>query len=510
MAEEPRTDLTAWPVEYDWLRIFGAAKMALHPAKLVLALVSLVLTFAWGTALDGAWKLSGQGEDGMAIVRFAGPESTATAELQTEELLASKLLAAAIKSATPGGAVDATVPSTEANHGIFELWRDHSLSHVQSALHATTDLNFRGRNSVWHSAGMLCHGTRWMVSQHFFFAILFLLGTLAIWSFGGGAICRIAAVQFACDEKIGIRQALRFTRERFFSGFFVSPLLPLCIMLVIGLLLSIGGFFLWIPGIGNIFSVLFVLALLGGLAIAFVLIGCVGGGSFFWPTVAVEGSDGFDAISRSFSYFFGRPLKTIIYGLIALVWGGICWVIFQFVLWMALRITHACVSFGVGGFCTHWWGIREEAGEGMTKLDVLWRAPITDLYSMGDRAHMGGWEIFAAMVIGIWVLIAIGLLWSFLASFYFSSSTIVYYLLRRDVDATDYDDVYIDEEEEEAYEEEMEQAKPPAAEAPQQVEEDVPPPAASLAPEPAPPPEPEEQPDEPTDEKPDESPGENT
>ena len=452
MADEPQTSLTAGPGVRDWLRIFGAARMALHPTKLVLALAALMLTYCWGVILDGAWGISGRGVEGTALARFVHPESVPAAEAAAGEF------------------------------GICQLWGQHAHMSVQRAMHAACTLNFRGPGSLWEAAGGLCDATRWMVSEHLFFAILFFVGTLAIWSLFGPAICRIAAVQFARDEKIGIGSALKFAWEKFVSGFFISPLLPIWIMLGIALLLAIGGFFLWIPGIGNLFALLFPLALAGGFAIVCVLIGCAGGGSFFWPTVAVEGSDGFDAISRSFSYFFGRPVKAILYGLTALVWGGICWVILKYVLWLTLRVTHTCVAFGTG-----WGGARGAAGEEVTKLDVLWIAPrLSDLYETGGGLLMGGWEIFAAICIGICVLLAIGLLWAFLASFYFSGSTIIYYLLRRDVDATDHEEVYMEEEEEEMEmkgEEQGDDEKPeepvPASQPEQPAEGAVPPPTVT-------------------------------
>ena len=419
MAEEPRTSPVLGPEVRDWLRIFGAAKMALHPTKLALAFAALLLTFAWGWLLDGVWKTAGRGVEDAAITKFVA-----------------------------GQTLHMTLPAAEGTAGPCAVWTAHTLTQVQSALAAAMTLNFTG---VWDAIGMLCHGTRWLVGQHLFFAVLFLLGTLAVWSLFGAAICRIAALEFAREDKIGVGPALRFAREKFFSGFFMSPLLPLMILAAVGLLLAIGGFFLWIPAIGNLFAIPFVLALLGGAAMALLLIGTVGGGSFFWPTVAVEGSDGFDAISRSFSYFFGRPVRTIVYGLTALFWGGVCWGVLKFILGLSLLATHACVKFGMGGFGTGWWGLRPEAGEGATKLDVLWQVPqLPDLYHWGQQAHMGGWEIFAAGCIGFWVLIVIGVLWAFLASYYFSASTIVYYLLRHEVDATDYDDVYLEETEEPA------------------------------------------------------------
>jgi len=40
----------------------------------------------------------------------------------------------------------------------------------------------------------------------------------------------------------------------------------------------------------------------------------------------------------------------------------------------------------------------------------------------------------------------IGLMWAFLASFYFSASTVIYFLLRRDVDGTDLEELHMEDE----------------------------------------------------------------
>ncbi|MCP4592010.1 MAG: hypothetical protein GY842_14845 [bacterium] len=418
MADEPQTGPTTCSGLHDWMRIFGAVRMALHPTKLVLALTALLLTFCWTGVLDSVWTRSEQGVHISSIAQFTDPE----------------LAAAAARS--PG----------VATHGVGELWRDHMLMSIRTAMHAVVKFNATGEDSLCQAAGTACHATRWILTEHIVYSVLLFGGLLVIWSIFGAAICRIAAVQFASEEKIGFTEAVRFTLARWWSGFLVTPVLPIGIMLLIALLLALGGFLLWIPGLGNLFALLFPLALLGGLGLALLMVGCVGGGSFFWPTVAVEGSDGFDAISRSFSYFFSRPVKTILYGLTAMVCAGFCWVVLKMLLWLTLRAAHSCLSFGAGGFGTGWWGMRTGLVEGMTKVDAMWPAPLVgDLYHMGARDHLGSGEVLAAALIGVWVALAIGLLWAFLVSYYFSASTVVYYLLRRDVDATDCDDVYIDE-----------------------------------------------------------------
>src|SRR5262249_48077091 len=48
-------------------------------------------------------------------------------------------------------------------------------------------------------------------------AVTRLLWMLIVWSVFGGAIARIAAVQFARDQQIGLRAALTFALSRFFG-----------------------------------------------------------------------------------------------------------------------------------------------------------------------------------------------------------------------------------------------------------------------------------------------------
>ena len=59
---------------------------------------------------------------------------------------------------------------------------------------------------------------------------------------------------------------------------------------------------------------------------------------------------------------------------------------------------------------------------------------------------MVGARWVGAGLIALWVILLGGLAWAFLVSFYFSGSTVVYYLLRRDVDGVDVGEVYWEQE----------------------------------------------------------------
>ena len=93
-----------------------------------------------------------------------------------------------------------------------------------------------------------------------------------------------------------------------FGSFVTAPLLPLVIVLALGRALALGGLIGNLLG-GVVLGLLFFIALGLGLAAAFLLVGLSAGGSLMYPTIAVEGSDSFDAVSRSFSYVLNRPWR---------------------------------------------------------------------------------------------------------------------------------------------------------------------------------------------------------
>ncbi len=288
---------------------------------------------------------------------------------------------------------------------------------------------------------MAVHGIGWLICQHWLYAGIFLTISLAVIALFGGAIHRIAALHFAREEKISISQALRFSSGKFLS-YFTAPLIPVAIIALMGTLLALGGLLGSIPWIGMpLIGVLFFLAIILGLLIAFLLVGLIAGVGLMYPTIAVEGSDSFDAISRSFSYVFGRPWRALLYGLVALVYGAVTYLFVRFFAFIALSATHCFVKLGVisgGG----------ELPPGSDALDEVWAAPTFD--NLTGPATFGSNPI-ASWLIGMWVfMVAAGVL-AYLLSYVASSTTVIYYLLRRKEDATDLDDVYIEDIEEEDF-----------------------------------------------------------
>ena len=283
----------------------------------------------------------------------------------------------------------------------------------------------------------------WLLRFHSVYAILFWFVKLAILALFGGAICRMAALQATRNERIGPLRALQFSMAKF-GSFFTAPLIPAVIILLVGICIFAGGIVQFIPGIGKLIAGLMMgLALLGGFIMALVAIGLIGSFSLMFPTIAVEGSDSFDSISRSFSYIFARPWRMGFYSLLAAFYGMICYMFVRLFAFLTLAAVHTAA-----GAMFNMDGSSKIPLRGT--LDAMWPSP-----TMGDLNPSINWlalswpEAAGAAVIWIWVSLVVGLVMAFLLSFYFSVNTNIYLLLRRWVDATDLEDIYLERDVEE-------------------------------------------------------------
>jgi hypothetical protein len=195
------------------------------------------------------------------------------------------------------------------------------------------------------------------------------------------------------------------------------------------------------------------------------LIGLVG-----WPlmvsTVSTEGTDSWEAVSRAYSYVFGRPWQFIWYSVLALVYGAI--VVF-FVGFMG-SFTIYLAKWGVSQtpfiqradrdpsflfvYAPTSFGWRELLLEGVTVdgQPLVQNGRINDeLYNRylngPSPDKLSWWNKAGAGLVGLWVGLLFLVVLGFGYSFFFSGFTIMYLLLRREVDGAEMDEVYLEEEE---------------------------------------------------------------
>lgn len=265
----------------------------------------------------------------------------------------------------------------------------------------------------------------WAFTYHTLYSVLFFAFVLLVFSLAGGAICRMTALQFALGRRVGLDEAWRFSTQRIVS-LVAAPVGPLVIAFLLGLPIVALGALGNIPVVGELLTgLLLPVTLVAGLFIAVLLIGAAAGLSLMSPAIAYEDSDSFDAISRAFSSVYARPWRMAFYSLAAALYGVVCYLFVRFFAFLVLWSTREFLQLG----------LRD------TKLDALWPAPsIASL--LGTAAAPEGWSLWlAAFFIRVWVLVVVGLTTSFVISFYFSASTIIYALMRNRVDGTALDEV---------------------------------------------------------------------
>jgi hypothetical protein len=411
--------------------LFRAFRLAISPTKLVLAFCGVLFTYGTGRVLDVVWPSSGQ----PAFVVIGGQsQSELDVFVQVE-----------------GGGRQATriwldtlgEPDKRQRVGAFKLLLGHGRSTIREVTGAVSAADPGGVVATVKTGVM---GFVWLVAMHPCYGTIFLLATLVIWAFFGGAICRAVALDAAREEKIAIRESLAFARKKFLS-FLAAPLMPVGVLAILAIPLYIGGWVGAIPAVGDILvGVFFFLAICAGFAMAFVAIGGLAGCSLTFPTIAVEGSDAFDALSRSFSYVYSRPWRTALYGLVSLVYGAICLLFVKFFVRIMLWAVHVIVGLSMNYGHAY---VADAAAKDVPKLDAMWQGPLLTGgshfwggFGGVDLAHVSA---FGRFWFYLWIFAVVGLVGAFIVSFYYSASTLIYCLLRREVDATDLEDVYMEE-----------------------------------------------------------------
>ncbi len=267
-------------------------------------------------------------------------------------------------------------------------------------------------------------------------------------------------------------EAVRFTMKRLMY-YVTAPLFPLVFVVGLLIIMIIFGYFSMIPILGDIVvSGLFWWVMIGfGLLMAVALVGLIG-----WPlmsaTISTEGTDSWEAVSRSYTYVFQRPWQYIWYGLVAVCYGAV--VVFF-------------VGF-MGSFMVYLskWGVAQTFG--IKKVDrepsflfayaptsFGWRTLLLDGVEVNNEKivqngvineavynkyvgrdpnykktdQLTWWNKVGAGLVAIWVGLLFLLVLGFGYSFFWSSATIIYLLMRKNVDTAELDEVYLEEDDQE-------------------------------------------------------------
>jgi hypothetical protein len=397
--------------ELFFTKIFQSFRMAIQPTKFIITFFALAIISLAGWLMDLSKTVT--------VARSNNSETVLT-ELQIY-----------MSDPTQVHSFIENYKSTGPGQGVFfTLWHFGS-EKFHNMLKELFDLNL---TIVAEYTADCLTALRWALRYHLLYCIIFIAVALVVMSLAGGAICRISALQVARGEKPGLTEALRFSIKRF-TSFITAPLAPIIIIAFIGIFIFILGLLGNIPRAGEIIVAIGMpLAVFAGVLITVVVLGTIAGFNLMFPAVAYDGSDCFDAISRSFSYVYAKPWRMLFYTSIAIVYGSICYIFVRFFAFLSLWISHWFLRLGL-------W--TQNSGQEVNKLDAIWPEPeLMKLMNPSGLAATNWTERVATFLVSLFLLAVIGLIVSFIINFYFSANTIIYSLLRHKVDNTTFEDIY--------------------------------------------------------------------
>jgi hypothetical protein len=244
----------------------------------------------------------------------------------------------------------------------------------------------------------------------FLHALLAAAWGAVVWGIFGGAIARIAVVQAARNQRIGIGEAVRFARQRWLA-LIGTPFCPLLGIGFFTLLCAVLGLLYRLPQVGPILAGIFApVALLAGLVMTLILVSLAVGWPLMHATVAAEGEDGFDALSRSFAYVNQRPLRYA--ACVVGAWGlGILGlIVVDLFARMTVHMAQWALGFGAPG-------------------DLL----ATLFQFQGGTAPVAP---MARNIHTFWLSLVGRVAHAWIYSYFWTTAAIIYLLLRQDVDGT--------------------------------------------------------------------------
>jgi hypothetical protein len=284
----------------------------------------------------------------------------------------------------------------------------------------------QGPQAVWMGLGdLFVHLPVGLWRQEKTFTFVYGIFFLLVMALGGGALSRMAACEFAGQQRLSIREAVDFAFGNW-SKLVMSLLMPLGVAVIVAAILLLGGLLMapWLDVVGGL---LYGLALILGFALALLLIGYAAGLHMLVPAVACENCDAADALQRSYAYVLTRPLHLLGYVVVALVGLVLGFLVVSFFASTMLNFTAALAGVltdnsaltGAGGF-------------------ALFDLAQQDIGAIHETWH----NRWAAWLVTFWQTVVIDLVAAFVIAYYFAASTIVYLLMRRTCDGQDVEEIW--------------------------------------------------------------------
>lgn len=389
---------------FPWLHLFRAFWIAVDPRKLLLATLALVIISS--------------GELGLQQLLSSPAGDVATAANRTRPWPWQESLG-------------------------YDLWHHDPLFEVQAGLndpwnflrHVTTNWRLVLRPFV-----DLLEPTRTLFRPNvtwpdFAWAVSQILLQLIVWAIFGGAISRMAAMQFARDQQVGLLGSIKFSGS-FLLSYLTGPLMPMLGVFLLWIVCAVGGLLGRIPVAGEfVVGILWGVGLVLSLLMGLILLGVAAGWPLMYATVSVEAFDGFDGLQRGYNYVFERPWQYLGLGLVTMVHSSVV----IFFVWLMGQVIVYLTAWAVGS------GLGDQtAAQVMSATPALVAAAPDTLPVVPVEPATSSWT---ALFVAGWTRVVASLVVGFVYSYFWTAATIIYFLLRRSVDGNELDEIYVPEAE---------------------------------------------------------------
>jgi hypothetical protein len=399
----------SWSDICPWLCIFRTFRLAIGVRALLMAAAAILITIIGWSFFGKVFSITGNDKtstDNERSVRESENASTvwlkpiADAPLKQITALVPDRPGFLNLAHQPSGSSSLLPLQEKSSQGVVPIYHEFMFFNqplYEGIAHISQDISLKG---------VIC-------------LILCGLWSLATWAFFGAAICRLASVQLAASERINWSSALHHACTKYVA-YVSAPLIPLAGVALAALPILVLGFIMRLDLGVFLAALIWPLSLVAGLIMTLLLLGLFFGWPLMWGTISTEGTDSFDALSRSYAYVFQRPLHYLFYAAVAALLGWLGWLVVQ--------------NFASGIIWTTYWAANWGAGN--AQIDAIMQRG-----ELGAIGNAGTWLIH--LWTGCVKLLAV----AYLFSYFWTASTAIYFLLRRSVDATEMDEVFLDADE---------------------------------------------------------------
>ena len=270
---------------------------------------------------------------------------------------------------------------------------------------------------------------------HFIVSVVFYVVLLRFWSYYGGVITRITALEYGRDELPTLADGTSMVNAKR-NAYFFAPISPLIGVVIFGLLNALGGLVGSIPYVGPILMVLGIVPwLISTIIMLFIIVLGVLSFGLMFPAISIGGKDAFEGWSSAYSYLLWGFSRFVGYSFIACLIGVVgtvaAWLLAEFFIYILTQ------TINIGLITQHDWVVYTGIIESQFSPAIEPSASPSTLMKVTSC-------FMVAALMAIRALPA-----AFLFAYFFTSNTVICFLMRKHVDRIELDEVYEEEPEEE-------------------------------------------------------------